>query len=150
MHWRLCVAGILLLASACDEAPTSAPSTENDNAAAGAPVIHNKIARNTIDPTGAVSGKGDHVTVTGPIACTAGELAELRATVTQRTTGAVAEGRGRITCTGSDQTWKLRLEKKGGESFQEGEATAVAIAVTFDEGKATDAQQWLVTVSLER
>lgn len=149
MLWRLCVPGIFLLAGACNEAPTTVPSTA-DHELSGAPVIHKRVARNTIDPTGAVTGNGHHVIVTGPILCTAGELAELRATVTQRTTGAVAEGRGRITCTGADQTWKLRLEKAGRESFQEGEATAVAIAVTLNEGKATDAQQWLVNVMLNR
>ena len=51
-----------------------------------------KVAGNTIDPVGIVADQGRQVTVTGPIAVTAGERTELRVTVTQRSTGAVAEG----------------------------------------------------------
>ena len=39
-----------------------------------------------------MADKGRQVTVTGPIAVTTGERTELRVTVTQRSTGAVAEG----------------------------------------------------------
>ena len=61
-----------------------------------------KITLNTIDTVGLVTDRGRHVTVTGPIAVTAGERTELRVTVTQRSTGAVAEGV--IFFTGSGQT----------------------------------------------
>ena len=44
-----------------------------------------KIAMNTIDPVGIVAHNGRHVTVTGPLAITAGERARMRVTVTQRT-----------------------------------------------------------------
>jgi hypothetical protein len=50
---------------------------------------------NTIDPVAVGADHGQHILVTGPIACTAGERAQLRVTVTQRATGAIAEGRPR-------------------------------------------------------
>ena len=51
-----------------------------------------KITYNTIDTIGIVTDKGRSVLVTGPIAITEGERTELRVTMTQRSTGAVAEG----------------------------------------------------------
>jgi len=60
-----------------------------------------KIVQNTIDPVGIVAHNGRHVTVTGPISVTAGERAHLRVTVTQPTTGAVAEGSAVLTGTGT-------------------------------------------------
>ena len=44
-----------------------------------------RLVLNTIDPVGIVADNGRHVTLTGPIAITAGERAFLRVTVTQRT-----------------------------------------------------------------
>jgi hypothetical protein len=51
-----------------------------------------KIVQNTIDPVATLSEQGRHLTLTGPLAVTAGERVALRVTVTQRTTGALAEG----------------------------------------------------------
>src|SRR2546429_428902 len=59
-----------------------------------------KVVLNTIDPVATLAEKGRHITVTGPIAVTAGERTLLRVTVSQRTTGAVAEGRTIFTGTG--------------------------------------------------
>ena len=47
---------------------------------------------NTIDPVAVVAGAGRHLIVTGPIRCDQTERTYLRVTVTQRETGAVAEG----------------------------------------------------------
>ena len=44
-----------------------------------------KVMGNTIDPVGIVAHNGRHVTVTGPLAFTTGERAQMRVTVTQRT-----------------------------------------------------------------
>ena len=60
-----------------------------------------RLVLNTIDPVGIVAHNGRHVTVTGPLAVTAGERAQMRVTVTQRTTGAVAEGSAVLTGTGT-------------------------------------------------
>ena len=69
-------------------------------------------------------------------------------TVTQRSTGAVAEGRTLITCTGNIQQWEIHASTQGNETFQDGPATAVAIARTTSRGEATDAHQWLVAITL--
>ena len=107
-----------------------------------------KVAFNTIDTVATLAEKGRKVTLTGPIAVTAGERTFLQVTVTQRTTGAVAEGRIVFTGTGETNQWKVVAKTHGKASFEEGAATATAIATTFDHGKATDAHQWLVNITL--
>jgi hypothetical protein len=104
-----------------------------------------KLAANTIDPTIILDDRGRHLLLTGPITCTGGERTDLRVIVTQRSTGAVAEGTFTFTCSGSGQQWEVQAQTKGKASFQTGAATVVALAVTYDaRGEATDAHQWLV------
>jgi hypothetical protein len=107
-----------------------------------------KLAANTIDPVGIVADQGRHLTLTGPVRADAGDSIELRVTVTQRSTGAVAEGHTFLT--GSDTTiqWEVELRTHGGATFEAGPATAVALARTTVAGKATDVHQWLVNVTL--
>jgi hypothetical protein len=109
-----------------------------------------RLAANTIDPVAIVTDKGRHLIVTGPISCTAGERAYLRVTVTQRPTGAVAEGRTLVTCTGegNPQQWEVHASTQGDETFEEGPATAVALGHTTSRGDITDAHQWLVDITL--
>jgi hypothetical protein len=113
-----------------------------------APLAFAGIALNTIDPGALVTDDSRHLIVTGPIACTAGEGASLRVTVTQRATGAVAGGRTRITCTGDLQPWEVQLLIQAQATFQAGPATAVAVARTTAAGAPTDAHQWLVEITL--
>jgi len=150
MHWRLGVSGVLWLVLACTDAPTVARDAESVAREPGALQISGRITRNTIDPAGVLARNGRHVLVSGPISCDAGEHAELRATVTQRTTGAVAEGQGRLTCTGRDQRWELQLQTEGRATFDQGPAIVVALARTSSRGAVTDAHQWLVEVTLSR
>ena len=114
-----------------------------------APLAFARIARNTIDPVATVADDGHHIVVTGPIACTAREKAHLRVTITQRATAALAEGHTRITCTGGSQQWEIHAATQHGhEGFQDGPATAVAVARTTHRGDITDAHQWLVEITL--
>jgi hypothetical protein len=113
-----------------------------------APPAFAGIALNTIDPVALVTDDGRHLIVTGPLACAEGERAFLCVTVTQRTTGAVAEGRTRITCTGDTRPWEIHVSIHGEETFLEGPATAVAVARTILYGDTTDAHQWLVDITL--
>ena len=113
-----------------------------------APMAFARVVLNTIGPVAIVADHGRHIVVTGPIACTAREKAHLRVTVTQRETGALAEGHTRITCTGDSQQWEIHASTHGHESFQEGPAAAVAVARTTDRGDVTDAHQWLVNITL--
>ena len=57
-----------------------------------APTAFARVVANTIDPQAIVTDNGRHLIVTGPIRGTAGERCFIRVTVTQRSTGAVAEG----------------------------------------------------------
>jgi len=107
-----------------------------------------RIVNNTIDPVAIVSDDGRHVIVTGPIACLKNERAYLLVTVSQRLTGAVAEGNTRITCTGNDQQWRVHAATQGRTGFEAGAATAVALARTTDRGAIPDAHQWLVNITL--
>jgi len=101
-----------------------------------------------IDPVGIVTDNGRHLVITGPIKCTATEGTDIRVTVTQRFTGAVAEGLGFITCSGTLQQWEVNAATIGDELFEEGAATAVALALPTDRGAATDANQWLANITL--
>jgi len=116
-----------------------------------APMVFARIAYNTIDSVATVTDNGRHILVTGPIECTESQRAYLRVTVTQRSTGAVAEGRTMITCTGiHTQQWEIHAATQGKETFEEGPATAVGFARTTDRGETTDAHQWLVNITLVR
>jgi hypothetical protein len=107
-----------------------------------------RLVANTIAPVGIVADNGRHVTLTGPIAVTADERVQMRVTVTQRTTGAVAEGQAVFTGTGTTSHWEVEAAVEGDETFETGPATAVAIARTSVQGQATDAHQWLVNITL--
>jgi hypothetical protein len=106
-----------------------------------------KILGNTIDPVGIVADQGRQVTVTGPIAVTEGERTELRVTVTQRSTGAVAEGVLFFTGSGQTNQWEVTAVAEGRAAFEAGPATVVGLARSSINGQATDAHQWLVNVT---
>jgi len=108
-----------------------------------------RIGINTISPVGIVADKGRHVTVTGPLWLTeAGETAHLRVTVTQRSTGALAEGSVLLTGNGQTNQWEVAAVVEGRATFEPGPSTAVAVARTTVGGRATDAHQWLVNITL--
>jgi hypothetical protein len=109
-----------------------------------------RLSANTIDTVGIVADKGRQVTVTGPITVTAGERTELRVTVTQRSTGAVAEGAIFFTGTGQTNQWEITAAVEGRVPFEAGPATVVALARSSFNGQPTDAHQWLVNVTLLR
>ena len=115
-----------------------------------APTVVARSSMNTIDPVGSVADQGQQVTVTGPIAVTTGERTELRVTVTQRSTGAVAEGIIFFTGTGQTNQWEVTAMAEGRATFEAGPATVVGLARSSINGHATDAHQWLVNVTLLR
>ena len=106
---------------------------------------------NTIAPLAIVTDDGRHLVVTlvaaAPPVCTTGERSFVRVTVTQRSTGAVAEGRTRILC-GENQPWEVHATSQGEATFEEGPATAVATGHSTLRGVTTDAHQWLVNITL--
>jgi len=109
-----------------------------------------RVVMNTIDPVAKVIDNGRHLVVTGPLTCSGIQQVHLRVIVTQRTTGAVAEGQILFSSTGESQHWEVNAMTQGNETFQEGTATAVAIATTTERGITDDAHQWLVNITLVR
>ena len=75
-------------------------------------------------------------------------LVQIHVTVTQRSTGAVAEGNWKGECTGAAQTWWTDAVTRGSTVFEPGEAQGVGFGVTLNRGKTTDRIQWLDEVSL--
>ena len=90
------------------------------------------------------------VSVSCPWSTSNTEKVLLRVTVTQRTTGALAEGVTEFAANGSFTTnqWRVLATAQGKAAFQPGPATAVGVAVTSTRGQATDAHQWLVNITL--
>ena len=112
------------------------------------PLTWARVMGNTIDPVAVGTEGGRHVVVTGPITCTSGERAYLSVTLTQRTTGATAEGTTLVTCTEVNEPWTVDAVVKGKQGFEPGTAVAVAVATTVQRGTTSDAHQWLVNVTI--
>jgi hypothetical protein len=98
--------------------------------------------RNTINPDVTVNGAGHILSVRGPIGCDDGELLRLRITVTQATTGALAQGYTSLNCTGDDLEWSLKAVTYGAARFEEGPAQACALGLTRLGNSVTDIRQW--------
>jgi hypothetical protein len=107
------------------------------------------VVLNTIDREASLDAGGHVVAVTGPIRCSQVERATVRVTVSQRTTGAVAEGQWRGLCRRSTRTWTAkRFVPQGSATFQAGGAQVCALAVTRRAERATDAKQWCRAIEL--
>ena len=110
-----------------------------------------RVTYNTINAQTIVSNNGRHLIVTGPLRTDIVQPVFLHVTVTQRTTGAIAEGLATITGTGDLQQWEVHAFARGRETFTEGPATAVAFARTSTgHGEFDDSHQWLVNITLAR
>ena len=98
-----------------------------------------------------VSADGRQLRVSGPIVCTKGEQLSVRATITQRSTGALADGQWAGTCTGLLQRWTIRqLNAYGAPSFRVGSAQACGLATTWYRGRRSDAYQWCGNVTVQQ
>lgn len=114
-----------------------------------APLAYAKLAANTIDPVGRLSANRRRIEMTGPFLCDQTQPMAMRVTVTQRNTGAMAEGYGFAIGTAAPQQWRVVAYAIGETAFAPGPATAVALArTTTSLGQPDDAHQWLVNVTL--
>jgi hypothetical protein len=114
------------------------------------PLVFAKITFNTIDSTAIVSRNGRHIHFTGPISTDQPQPVFMPVTVTQRTTGAIAEGYATLIGNVPVQQWNVHAFSIGAKSFQPGRATAVALAQSRTiPGGADDVHQWLVNVTRE-
>ncbi len=97
---------------------------------------------NTINPVAILKSKGREVVVSGPAQCDQGESFEMRVTVTQESTGAMAAGECEGACTGRVQKWEVTAIVQGDALFEEGPAEASALHCNQRDGKASSAHQW--------
>jgi hypothetical protein len=113
-----------------------------------APKVFARIAQNTIDTTATIADNGRLIIVTGPVRNDQVEWNDQHVTVTQRTTGAVADGHTRFRGTVTEQQWEVKALVRGDNLFEPGPATAVALCVSTRHGDVTDAHQWLVNIEV--
>ena len=114
------------------------------------PMRFRTVSTNGIVPFATIKDRGRQLIVTVAILCDGGERSSLRLTVSQRSTGAVAEGQIFPVCSGGEQQLQFVVTAQGGETFEEGPAVAVVLGRTTTGGKATDAHQWMEPITLER
>lgn len=105
------------------------------------------IELNTFDPEQRYADR-EHLLVTGPIRCAADEILELEVRVSQRNNTPLAEGRTKLRCTGSLQTFEVRAEIDGDDDFRPGTITACALATTRSGRRVSDTHQWCKDVTL--
>jgi hypothetical protein len=79
-----------------------------------------RIVINTVDTVATLADNGRHIIVTGPLEFPAGERALVRVTITQRETGAVAEGATFVIGTGAVQQFEVRARLLGRMPFCRG------------------------------
>ena len=106
---------------------------------------------NTIDPLATLSHTGNAIEVSGPLTCLVDrDVVLIQITVTQRSTGARAEGVVRVECeaVGVLEQWRTVLSRHGDERFVPGPAIAAAFGRTLNPVDSPDAHQWLVPVTL--
>jgi hypothetical protein len=87
-------------------------------------------------------GPGGHVQIAGHAACAEGAVADLRVTITQRGTGAIAEGTTRIACRGGEVPWDLQASTVGRGALSAGPATACGLLRVPGGDDPPDAFQW--------
>lgn len=107
---------------------------------------------NTIDDTATLNPGGHSVVVTGPVRCTEGETMEIRVTVTQESTDAVARGSTHLRCTGERQQWAVHAATRGPDGLQGTSAHVDAWGQTRFRGAVTDTtdEGWERDVTLVR
>ena len=97
----------------------------------------------------AVIRGGQAIKLSGPVTCPAGDTITLRATISQRTSGAVAEGHWIKHCTATThRTWRTTATVIDGVGLTAGRAHAVGLAIVRHAGKPVDAFQWQRTITL--
>jgi hypothetical protein len=101
------------------------------------------------DPAGVLTSGGGAVRVSGPIACAAGDSVRVHATISQVSTGAVAEGGWSKRCTGATLQWHITATVTDGVHFSAGGADGVGLAITRRHGIPGSAVQWLRRLTLK-
>src|SRR5690606_19339951 len=104
---------------------------------------------NTINATATLLENGI-VVVWGPIGCPKGMSIELRAMVTQESSGAAGVGYFQSQCAGAQKRWVAAVEPQE-VAFEPGELHVTAWAMTdLESGQVTRSWSWAKSVELQR
>ena len=111
------------------------------------------IPNATADEAVLMPSEDDDVVVTGGIKCAEGQIVEINVTVTQETTGAVANGDTLTRCLGTDgqaRQWIVHAPTQSQAAFETGNAHLVVNARTLAQGEETHEWSWEPDVQLIR
>jgi hypothetical protein len=100
------------------------------------------------DDAAQLANGGGTVRVSGPITCGMGDSVRIRATVSQASTGAVAEGLWSKRCTGTLQHWHITAIVTDGAHFSAGDADGAGLAIIRRHGVPGSAIQWIRPLTL--
>lgn len=102
-----------------------------------------------IDSDAMLGARGRRVEVTGHVDCPEGATFRLYAvSVSQPSTGAYAEGRGRGECLGEAVGWAIDAAAQGAAAFEAGDALACGIVSVRDADGVVSFRRWCVDVTL--
>jgi hypothetical protein len=106
-------------------------------------------AHTTVGNSARLGTDAKTVAIDGVVACATCRTFTLGATVSQRTSGAVAQGGVRCVCHGARERWTLTARAREGTRFRQGGArVCVWIIARRAAGRAIDAEQWCENVTL--
>lgn len=106
-------------------------------------------ARSSIADSARLAARAADVQLHGVVRCTGCRSFTLGATVSQRGTGALAQGGIRCICHGTAERWSLTARAQAGVRFEPGAArVCVWVAARGAGGRALDARQWCEPVTL--
>lgn len=100
------------------------------------------------DRAGVLAGAGARVRMSGPVECPVNDRVTIRATVSQLSTGAVAEGVWSKRCTGTVLHWHITAIVSDGVHLRAGRADGAGLAVIRDHGVPASAIQWIRPLTL--
>jgi hypothetical protein len=100
------------------------------------------------DRAASLVGGGAEVHLSGPVDCPVGDTVAIRATVSQLSTGAVAEGDWSKACTGTALHWHITAIVDDGAHLRPGSADGVGLAVIRDRGVPVSALSWISPLTL--
>ena len=101
------------------------------------------------DRAALLANGGVTVLVSGPITCRVGDSVRIRATVSQASTGAVAEGLWSKRCTGRPMHWHITAKVTDGAHFSAGGADGAGLAISRRHGLPGSAIQWIRPLTLK-
>jgi len=108
-------------------------------------------ARSSVGDSASMGAAGRTLHLVGVVRCAGCRTFTLGATVSQRTSGAVAQGGVRCVCHGAVERWRLVARARESTAFQPGAArVCVWVIARSSAARPIDARQWCESVALKR